>query len=392
MTDDPNAKPASSFSIPLTQGTTQFAWNWVTKRTPDFAGTSPAFTAATATAGGFTQGTEHLVVDPDRTKTNLQILVLGENPNPGVGYWPSTTGGKTGSPQTFTAGQAIPITVRTVDDYWNLVEAPSAGDPNIYVQATDPHIVNPLVNGTPITHNAGTLVQSISLATKNLSPGWVLTSSGSAGSTQFGLNNSAPVPVDAAALAGLQILVPGETAVPGDVAHLGRSGVPQTQTAGTLFTVPINAIRAVDAFYNSVSTNGSVALSLSDIYGTLSTGTVSLSGGQSVSAFDVTLAVSTQTFPNQVIYAAGFNLPTSTSSVIPVNTGSPAHLQLLLPTESAVPGFRHRKIRIRSGHQRRRHLHRHGEPGRLAVQQDRAGQPADRARGDDGRLCHRRPQ
>jgi hypothetical protein len=340
VTDDSNAKPSSSLNITLAQGTTQFSWNWVTKRTSDFSGTIPPFTAATATASGFTSAFEHLTVDPDRTKTNLQILVLGESPNPGVGYWPSTIGGKTGSPQTFAAGQAIPITVRTVDDYWNLVEAPSAGDPNLYVQANDPHITNPLVNGTPITHNVGTLVQSITLATENLAPGWVLVSSGVAGSTQFGVNNSSPVPVNAATLVGLQILVPGETAVSGDATHFGKSGVPQTQTAGTPFTILAgsNSLRAVDAYYNTVSTNGSVAISLSDVYGALSTGTISLSGGVSVSPFNVTLAVSTQTFPNQVIYANGFGLPTSTSSIIPVNTGSPVHLQLLLPGEMAVPG------------------------------------------------------
>jgi len=338
VTDDPNAKPSSSINVPLTQGTTQFSWNWVTKRTSDFSGTTPPFTAATATASGFTSGFEHLVVDPDRTKTNLQILVLGENPNPGAGYWPSTTGGKTGAPQTFAAGQAIPITVRTVDDYWNLVEAPSAGDPNVYVQANDPHIINPLVNGTAITHNVGTVVQSISLATKNLSPGWVLVSSGSAGATQFGINSSSPVPVDASTLAALQILVPTETAVPGDVANHGKSGTPSTQVAGTPFTIPVNSIRAIDTYYNTVSTNGSVAISLSDGYGSLSTGTISLSGGQSASPFDVTLGVSTQTFSPQVIYVNGFNLPTSTSSAIPVNTGTPAHLQLIVPGETAIPG------------------------------------------------------
>ena len=92
-----------------------------------------------------------------------------------------------------------------------------------------------------------------------------------------------------------------------------------------------------------------MAISLSDQYGSLSTGTVSLSGGVSVSPFNVTLAVSTQTFPNQVIYVNGFGLPTSTSSVIPVNTGAPTHLQLVLPGETAVPGLGGRKNRNSTG-------------------------------------------
>ncbi len=298
VTDDPNAKPASILNIPLTQGTTQFSWNWVTKRTPDLGAPAPFFTAATATASGFNPGSDYLVVDPDRTKKNLQILVQGEFPAQGTGYWPSGTGGKTGAPQTFAAGAPIPITVQTVDDYWNLVEAPSAGDPQIYVQTNDPFSTpKPLVNGSGITHNVGTLVQSIALATKNLAPGWVLVSSGAAGGAQFGVNNSSPVPVDAGAIAKLQILVPGESAVSGDATHLGKSGTPQTQTAGVPFAMLTgsNTIRAVDALYNTVSTNGVVTVSLSDTYGAIAPTSINISGGVSVTPFNVTLAVSTQT-------------------------------------------------------------------------------------------------
>src|ERR1019366_7942940 len=97
-----------------------------------------------------------------------------------------------------------------------------------------------------------------------------------ASGTAFGVNSSTPVPIDAAALAKLQILVPGESAVSGDVPNAGKTGVPQTQTAGAPFTIIVSSIRVVDAYYNMVSTNGSVNLALSDIYGTLSTGTVNI--------------------------------------------------------------------------------------------------------------------
>ena len=49
VTDDSNAKPSASFNVTLAQGTTQFSWNLVTKHTSDFSGTTPAFTATTAT-------------------------------------------------------------------------------------------------------------------------------------------------------------------------------------------------------------------------------------------------------------------------------------------------------------------------------------------------------
>ena len=108
VTDDPNAKPSSSLNVTLTQGTTQFAWNWVTKRTSDFSGTNPPFSAATATASGFNSASEHLVVDPDRTKTNLQILVQGETAAGGTGYWPSTTGGALRWPADLRGGTGDP--------------------------------------------------------------------------------------------------------------------------------------------------------------------------------------------------------------------------------------------------------------------------------------------
>ena len=64
-----------------------------------------------------------------------------------------------------------------------------------------------------------------------------------------------------------RILVPGESAVSGEMFQIsGKSGVPQTQIAGTPFTIlsGSNSIRAVDAFYNTVSTNGAVSVSQSD--------------------------------------------------------------------------------------------------------------------------------
>ena len=373
ITDDSNAKPSSCLIKTLTQGTTQFTWNWVTKHTSDLAGvtsdlagTNPPFSAATATAAGFNPASEHLVIDPDRSKTNLQLLIQGETQTQGAGYWPSTTGGEIGNPQTFLAGQAIPITVRTVDDYWNLVEAPVVGQPNIYVQANDPHITNPLVSGAPTTN--GVLATTIQLATKNLTPGWVVTSSGSASGTQFGVNSSTPVPIDASTLAKLQILVPGESAVSGDVPNRGKiRRANDTNSRRLIPDARRNTIRAVDAFYNSVSTNGTVTVSQSDIFGTLAPTSISLSGGASVSPFNVTLAVSTATFTPQVIYANGFNLPTSTSSAIPVNTGTPTHLQLVLPGETAVPGSPTGKIRQSVGRHGRSNLCGDSQYGRLAL-------------------------
>ena len=149
--------------------------------------------AVGCTAAGFGPASEHLVIDPDTSKSNLQILVQGETSRQGSGLWPSA--GKSGSPSLFRAGQAIPITVRAVDDYWNLVEVPDNGQPSIYVQSDDTHVSNPLVNGASTV--GGLLTTSIQLRTRNLSPGWVLIASGSASGIQFGNNTSAYVRLDA---------------------------------------------------------------------------------------------------------------------------------------------------------------------------------------------------
>src|SRR5439155_5942295 len=71
---------------------------------------------------------------------------------------------------------------------------------------------------------------------------------------------SANVVVKAAALAKLQLLVPGETAAPGTAS--GKTGAPVAQTAGTTFSVLVNA---VDANWNVVSTNDTVAITSTDV-------------------------------------------------------------------------------------------------------------------------------
>ena len=135
--------------------------------------THRGFTASTATASGFNPAFEHLVVDPDVSKKNLQILVQGETAAEGTGYFPAGTLGKTGSlPQTFLAGQPIPLTVRMVDDYWNLMEAPTVGQGAIYVQANDPYVTNPLVNSLSTVNGAAT--PTIQLKTQTVGAGLVL--------------------------------------------------------------------------------------------------------------------------------------------------------------------------------------------------------------------------
>ena len=184
-----------------------------------------------------------------------------------------------------------------------------------------------------------------------------------------------------------------KSADPGDVDEPRQSGNCGHANRGPPFTIPAGSIRAVDAFYNSVSTNGSVTVSLSDIYGSLSATTISMSGGLSASAFNVTLAVSTQTFSPQVIYVNGFDLPTSTSS------GDPRQYRERPRICNWFCRVKRRCRDRRSENQDRRRrrppalgLCRDRQHGRLALQQNRAGEPTDGQSLDERRLRHGEPE
>ena len=145
VTDDPNAKPSTTLNVTLTQGTTQFVWNWVTKRTSDFSGTLPPFTAASATASGYTPAFEHLVVDPDRSKTNLQILVQGETAEPGRRLLAFNRRRKNRHAADLPSRRGrsrSPCRPWTI--IGTMVESPTVGQPQIYVVSNDTHAANPL--------------------------------------------------------------------------------------------------------------------------------------------------------------------------------------------------------------------------------------------------------
>src|SRR5262249_6024708 len=134
----------------------------------------------------------------------------------------------------------------------------------------------------------------------------------------------------------LQILPPGEFPSTGTVS--GKTGTPNTQTAGVLFNIPVGNIRAVDAFYNPVSTNGSVTISMRDPFGAPQSQTIALSAGANPAVVPITLKISTGTFTPQELYVNGLGIAGSTSTAIPVNPNSPTKLQVILPGETAVPG------------------------------------------------------
>src|SRR5207247_9621179 len=73
-------------------------------------------------------------------------------------------------------------------------------------------------------------------------------------------NNTSPtLTVNQGALAKLQLLAPGETALPGTAS--GKTGTPSPQVSGAAFNVTVNA---VDANWNLINSNDTVSLTSTD--------------------------------------------------------------------------------------------------------------------------------
>src|SRR5262249_7135076 len=92
-------------------------------------------------------------------------------------------------------------------------------------------------------------------------------------------NTSASITVNAGVFAKLQLLVPGESAAPGSAT--GKTGTPLAQTAGTSYSVTVNA---VDANWNLVSSvTDTVQLSTTDPNRVLPANTALSSGTRTLS-------------------------------------------------------------------------------------------------------------
>lgn len=76
--------------------------------------------------------------------------------------------------------------------------------------------------------------------------------------------NSSAFDVSPGAFAALQLLMPGESAAPGSVS--GKTGTPSNRAVGVSFDV---TLRAVDAHWNPISTNDTVAITSTDTTATL---------------------------------------------------------------------------------------------------------------------------
>src|SRR5439155_648282 len=214
-----------------------------------------------------------------------------------------------------TAGTSYSVTVNAVDANWNLV---STVTDTVGLTSTDANAALPantaLVAGT----------RSLSLTNKTVGT-WTLTATDITDGFKTA-NTSPPITVNAGAVTKLQILVPGETAAPGTGS--GKTGSPTVQTAGAAFSVTVNA---VDANWNLVNTNDTVAISSSDTNATLPAVAALTAGTQT---FSVTLNTGGTATITATDNTDG-SKTASTSPSITVNAGAFVKMQLLVPGETA---------------------------------------------------------
>ncbi len=303
------------------------------------------------TGGLLMQLSEGMQINADLA-SRLQLLVNGETPAPGKPPYSDSTGGKNGAPLKQTAGTAFNITVRVTDPYHNT--ATPAGNPDITVRLTSDDTFDKSFDDQHLnTGNSYNLAYTWTLITATTN-GWTLSGDDIAPNT-YDTAFSLPVKVNPHGDdAGngfprkLQVLLPGETAVPGkyndgiNSAPYGKSGIPLVQTAGTAYPVTVNAVdfywnRVDDALYgiSPLEGNPGVHIVTSDLYDTDPADNALVNGIRVFSAMAVTAGTFTVTASD--IYDSQY-LPYTTSVATAIAATPATQLQIIMPGETAVPG------------------------------------------------------
>jgi len=262
---------------------------------------SRTVSAEDVTNGAISSGTSAAVTVNPGLLSKLQLLVPGETAAPG------TFSGKTGSSTTRTAGTAFNVTVNSVDTYWNLVSTPEL----ISLTSSDSYA------GLPVNTNlvGGTATLSVTLRTAGSS---TLTANDES-IPSVTSSTSPSMVVSAGAFTKLQILLPGESTVPGS--PTGKTGTPDIQTAGASFNVTVNS---VDAQWNPVTSTDVVHLSSSD-------GAAVLPADASLVTGTKTFSVTLNTAGTQTVTASDVTTPAITQSTSGDITVNPAGAGTLTP-------------------------------------------------------------
>ncbi len=275
--------------------------------------------------------------------TALLTILPGESFSQG-----NPNGGKSGTPNPpQTAGTAFSVQVGVVDAFFNLVQGRSAtvalGTPtDPYAPAVAPVAVNTTIGATlpfPVT--------LLSAAT-----GHYLSAVDFGGSGLSADPQSSTFTVVAAAPIGLQLLLPGQAAVPGSGSYPngGVAGSISTPTAGAPFNAVVNLVDQYMNIYNAGS-EPPVYLNLSDPYSITPATTPLINGSLPVAIKLVSKtnsatvqaapraqagdAVCTGNPPTNICLAPA---PAAISNPFKVFASTATSLQIIMPGETQHPG------------------------------------------------------
>jgi hypothetical protein len=245
--------------------------------------------------------------------SKLQLLVPGETAAPG------SASGKTGAPSAATAGTPVTVTVNAVDANWNAVTTTDT----VAITSSDATATLPadaaLVAGT----------KTFDVTLKNATGTKTITAS-DVTTPAMTANTSPAITVNAGAFTKLQLLVPGETAAAGTLS--GKTGAPSARTAGSAFTVTVNA---VDDNWNVVSSTHTIHIASTDTTADLPSDAALVAGTKD---FSVTLKNATGTKTITASDVTDGSKTANTSPAITVDAGAYAKLQVLAPGETAAAG------------------------------------------------------
>jgi hypothetical protein len=176
-------------------------------------------------------GTSGNIVVNSGSFKKLQVILPGETPKGG------TADGKDGTPNAQMAGTPFPVTIRAVDNYWNVVSG--IGD-HVTLTSTDAFAGLPadttLVSGQLVF--PGTLYKA----------GPQSITAHDATNSAITDNTSANVTVATGPFARVLVIAPGETPAPGSVT--GYSGAALDQSINYAFTLNVYA---TDAWWNPIT-------------------------------------------------------------------------------------------------------------------------------------------
>ena len=221
------------------------------------------------------------------------------------------------SPQV--AGVPVAVTIRATDASGNTIPN-YTGDVNL-AGNTGAGTISP----ERVTFAAGVWAGSITF--KGAGNSVKFTCSDFSSPPHVGSSNT--IVVSPGPLAGLQILLPGETATSGEAD--GRTGTPTTQSAGNPFTL---TLRAVDAYWNLVpGVTDRIALASTDTFAVMPADTTLFDG-------QVLVPVRLHRSGPQKIWITDLDqtITADTSSAVTIVGGTFSRLLILAPGERVAPG------------------------------------------------------